>query len=156
MIPQKMIIRQLWEVSGYYHFKKQKSYIQSVDGPDKVLVIGYGINDLHNIYISKDRNIDVYVNLLENWALQAKIYFLTVGPVDEAKAIKTQYPVYEAHVQAFNTYMKEHEGKYEIIDLYAYLKENGYTTWPDGIHYDENTSRKIYNYIKEYISNDID
>lgn len=149
-----MIIHQVKEESGYRYFKNQVSYIKSVDSPDKVLVYGYGVNDLHNIYISKDLKIDEYVNYINSLGLQAKVYFLTVNPIDEVEAANGPYPVYDEHIQKFNNYIKENAVNYEVIDTYAYLKQDGYKTI-DGIHYDDKTSIKIYNYVKEYISNDI-
>ena len=38
----------------------------------------------------------------------------------------------------------------KYIDSYSYLKENGYKL-RDGLHYDEETSKKIYEYVKSQL-----
>ena len=39
----------------------------------------------------------------------------------------------------------------QLIDLYDYLKKNGYKFSDAGCHYDATTSKKIYNYLKSQV-----
>ena len=126
---------------GYHYFCLLQDSIKSEEAD--TLVIGFGVNDLHNI----KKYVD-YVN--ENFSEIPEIYFLTVNPVDEAKESQYGYSVTNKEIDEFNEYLQEHSGIYEILDTNSYLNDIGFST-KDGIHYTNETYLNIYEYIMENI-----
>lgn len=122
---------------GYNYFI---SNINSYNNSNKTIIIGFGVNDLYNI--------EKYINYVNNLSSNINIYFLTVNPVDEQKEKQYGYTVTNKEIINFNEKLKENAINYEIIDTYKYLIESGYET-TDGLHYNNETYEKIYEYIKE-------
>ena len=107
------------------------------------LVIWFGVNDLHVFadYIN-------YVNgLVQQYDIP--IYYMTIGPCNGKWADKN------SEVLAFNSsLMQMLDPSVTIIDAYSYIKDgldNGLFATMDGLHYDYNTSRAIYNYMVEQV-----
>ena len=101
------------------------------------VIILLGVNDVYNIsnYIS-------YINQkAAEWAaIGAKTYFVSVGPV-----VSDPY-VTNVEIEAFNTSLQNSLSGVTYIDIYTYLTTNGFTT-ADGLHYTDDVSLSIYNYI---------
>lgn len=107
------------------------------------LVIWFGVNDLDVLsdYIN-------YVNsLVEQYDIQ--IYYMTIGPCDGKWESKN------SDVLAFNSSLTQLlDPSVIIIDAYSYIKDgldNGVFATMDGLHYDYNTSRAIYDYMVEQV-----
>ena len=105
-----------------------------------------GVNDYWKNGITSE-----YISYLNNMAktVKGKIYFLSVNPVDEAKEKSTNqmYITYNSNINKFNDEVKKGlDSSITYLDSNAYLKANGFGT-VDGIHYDEATYKKIYNFI---------
>lgn len=127
---------------GYTWLKETavKEAQELLKGNDDVF-IWLGVNDVHNIsnYIS-------YINeIAREWKKTGvNVYVLAVGPVE------TDPYVTNEEIEDFNARMKAGlEGVWHL-DLYSYLEKVGYKTI-DGIHYDNETSNKIYSYIMKQI-----
>ena len=131
---------------GIQYLKNQINNIKAKDSKDTAFVINMGVNDYWRNGIVND-----YVTYLNNMAntMKGKIYFLSVNPVDEAKekATNQMYITTNANINKFNSEVKNGlNNKITYLDSNSYLKAHGFTT-VDGIHYDANTSKKIYEFI---------
>lgn len=110
------------------------------EDPNLAIVFNFGVNDLHN-----SSNYVKWYTQFEKDNPNAKIYFMSVNPVDKDP---DGYATDE-EVQKFNATMQSHfGGKY--LDVYSYLKSSGYKT-TDGLHYDDETSKKIHERVKELL-----
>ena len=110
------------------------------EDPNLAIVFNFGVNDLYN-----SSNYIKWYTQFEQENPDAKIYFMSVNPVDKDP---DGYAT-DAGVQKFNTAMQSHfGGKY--LDVYSYLKSSGYKT-TDGLHYDDDTSKKIHERVKELL-----
>lgn len=101
------------------------------------IVINLGVND--------PGNIDNYIALVNQKAFEwnakgATVYYATVNPVSENPYTSPE------QVDYFNSKLLPGLVGVNIIDTNAYLKMTGYTL-VDGLHYNENTYKNIYNYI---------
>ena len=114
------------------------SYIKS----GSKIVILMGVNDLYQAssYIT-------YINSkATEWSnLGATTYFVSVNPCDGG------YSHLNDDIASFNSKLKSGlNSKVKYIDTNSYLNSSGFTT-TDGLHYNQATSQKIYNYIKSKI-----
>ncbi len=107
------------------------------------LVIWFGVNDLH---VSAD-----YINYVNGLAQQydIPIFYMTIGPCNGKWDSKN------SDVLAFNAALTQLlDSSVTIIDAYSYIKDgldNGLFVTMDGLHYDYNTSRAIYDYMVEQV-----
>ena len=106
------------------------------------IVILMGVNDLYqvNAYIS-------YINeKASEWNnLGASVYFVSVNPCDGS------YSHLNSQITSFNSEIKNGlNSNITYLDSNSYLYSVGFST-TDGLHYDQATSKKIYNYIKSKI-----
>ena len=108
----------------------------SIEANTAVIIL-MGVNDVHNIssYVE-------YINqkAAEWTAIGAETYYVSVGPVESDPYVTN------AEIEAFNTTLQNSLSGVTYIDIYTYLTENGYSTI-DGIHYPDDVSVSIYNYI---------
>lgn len=103
------------------------------------LVILMGVNDLGNAssYVS-------YINSnVSSWTANgSNIYFVSVNPCNGS------YSYLNSSINSFNSSLKSGlDSKVKYIDTNSNLTFK--TT--DGLHYNEETSKNIYNYIKKYV-----
>lgn len=105
------------------------------------VIILMGVNDVHHVneYIQ-------YINQkAKEWTdLGASTYFVSVGPVENDPYVTN------AQIESFNSSMEANLIGVNYIDIYTHLTENGYSTL-DGIHYPDDVSIEIYNYILEHL-----
>lgn len=102
------------------------------------IVILLGVNDLGNAsnYVS-------YINSkAKEWKKEgAYIYFVSVNPTDG------KYSNLNSKIDSFNTTLKNGlSSDVKYIDTNSYLKSVGFTT-TDGLHYNSNTYKLIYNKV---------
>ncbi|MDO4345660.1 MAG: hypothetical protein Q4C50_12770 [Eubacteriales bacterium] len=109
--------------------------------PSATVVINLGVNDIgnYNKYITR------YKKLIKSYP-KAKFYFMSVNPIDS----KYNWGYYscssmKTRIKTFNNALKKAFPK-QYIDCYTYLNSKGFST-VDGIHYNNATYKKIYNYI---------
>lgn len=111
-------------------------------GPGSALVILMGVNDLSNIekYISYlNSNVNSWVGT------GTKVYFVSVNPCDGSRSSMN------SRISDFNMKLSSRlPNGVTWIDTNGYLMSSGYTT-TDGLHYNKDTSYKIYNYIKSKV-----
>ena len=103
------------------------------------LVILMGVNDLYQVnnYIS-------YMNEnVSTWTEKgAKVYFVSVNPTNGS------YNSRNDDINSFNKKIKANlSASIKYIDSNSYLKSSGFST-TDGLHYTNDTYKKIYKYIK--------
>ena len=106
------------------------------------IFIWLGVNDIYNI--------SNYISLLNEeipkWKAQgANVYIVAVGQVTDDPYVTNE------EIEDFNSRMKNGVTNVKYIDLYSYLKKQGYKT-TDGTHYDNETTWKIYRYLISFIS----
>lgn len=101
------------------------------------IVIWLGVNDPYNI-----SNYITWLNeQIPVWRSKgARVYIMAVGQVEKDPFVDNE------EIREFNARMKSSVRGARYIDLYTHLEKSGYRT-TDGTHYDDATSRKIYNYM---------
>lgn len=113
-------------------------------------VIGNGTRVLINLGVNDTGNADKYIELFNRKAAEwvqrgAVVYYASVNPV------WTNPHVTKERVEAFNTKLQSSLAPYICwIDSYNYLLSTGLRI-VDGLHYDEDTNRKIYAYYMAYL-----
>lgn len=132
------------EGEGYHWFSSQG--VQQLrtlleNNPKQTIVYNFGVND--------PENINVYIDLyktLETEFTDTSFYYMSVNPLSDDSDFNTTNEM----VELFNKTLKNaFPDRY--LDLYTYLTENGYQT-VDGLHYTEETSIKIHDYVVNAIS----
>lgn len=105
------------------------------------VVIALGVNDVHN----QNNYISAINAKAEEWASKgAHLFFVSVGPVEHDPYVNNQ------GIVNFNRALYGNLNT-SYIDIYNELVINGFKT-TDGIHYDTNTTKRIYNCIKDVVS----
>ena len=106
----------------------------------KAIVFNLGVNDLWEA----SNYIKTLCSLGDKLKGRlARVYFMTVNPVQDKKAKKNKYRIKDKQVTEFNSTVARGLTGFEIIDSYDYLMKNTFKT-VDGVHYDADTYRKIY------------
>lgn len=117
---------------GYEHLK----YIRKNNDYDKwIYVFNLGVNDL--------TNVDKYIALYKELSKDATVYYLSINPTDDSVG-----GIQCSDIMAFNKKITSEDIEY--IDSYDYLdKVSGYSfdKRNDGMHYDEETYEKLYEFI---------
>ena len=129
---------------GYDYFVN--TAIPQIDasvGDGTVVIINYGVNDLHNV----DKYISKVNSKIDSWiAAGATVYYAAVLPV-------SNYPtITNADIENFNNTL--HNGldsRIGWLDGYSYLQTNGFNT-ADGLHFDFDTYRNLYSYYMSKIA----
>ena len=114
--------------------------IESKISSNSAIIILMGVNDLSN-----SKSYIKYVNgNAPSWNKKgAKVYFVSVNPTDG------NYNYLDANIKSFNSDLKSNlSSTVKFIDSYNYLVKNGFST-TDGLHYNNSTYKKIYNYVVE-------
>ncbi len=133
---------------GHNYLVEQMNNIILACNSNTALIIGLGVNDLNY-------NASAYIQTINNMAstLNCDIYYMLVNPVDELKEQGTGYTVTNQRIEAFNEKLKNGlVSSIKIIDTNSYLIKNGFVT-VDGLHYNPETYKKIYDYIKKELGN---
>ncbi len=132
---------------GYAYLEEQMDVIKESCDEYTALIIGLGVNDLK---YSKEKYIDTINEMAQE--MDCRIFYMLVNPVDEEKEAERGYTVENSVIDDFNSDMQEElSSDVNIIDTNSYLKEEGYVT-VDGLHYDSDTYKLIYDYIKECVN----
>ena len=114
--------------------------------PDYYVVFNFGINDL-----GADNYISYYKNTIEK-NIKNKIIHMSVNPIDQAKAKSAGYTdITNDLIKSFNMKYKEYAGN-SYLNTFNYLLKEGFNA-SDGIHYDNNTYKKLYNKVVDFINN---
>ena len=103
------------------------------------VVILMGVNDLRN----QDNYIDYLNSNVSSWTANgAKVYFVTVNPCDG------NYAHMNTRINTFNTNLKN-----KLSKKIGWINTHDNLTFKtvDGLHYNKDTSIKIYNYIKNKV-----
>ena len=117
------------------------SHLEEADA----LVIWFGVNDLH---VASD-----YINYVNGLVQQydIPIYYMTIGPCNGHWEQKN------SEVLAFNSALTQMlDPKVTVIDAYSYIKnglDSGVFATMDGLHYDYYTSKAIYEFMVEQVTN---
>ena len=111
------------------------------------MILNLGINDLKNV----DKYINTY-NELANKNSKHNFFIVSLNKVDAKKLVENGYDSIEnSEIEEFNSKIKSSlSDKIHFIDTYSYFKDKDLET-NDGIHYTNDSSNKILDYISEYI-----
>lgn len=132
---------------GYKYFNNNYEAVLEKATSKDAIIINFGVNDLSNV----DKYIELFNKIAKN--TKAKIYFLTVNPVDEEKEAKNGYFIKNKDIDTFNEKMiKGLDSKITVIDSNSVLKEEGFDT-TDGIHFTKDTYKKILSIIEKQFDN---
>lgn len=108
----------------------------------KFVVFNFGVNDFKT-----DSYINEYNKIIEQYP-DIIFYFLSINPVDEEKEKSYNYQATTKLIEEFNEkFLATYDDKF--IDSYSQIKDNFVTT--DGLHYDNNTYKRIHEIVIEYI-----
>lgn len=108
---------------------------------DFSIVFNFGVNDLDNI----DKYIEFYNSVVKP-EFGDRVYFMSVNPTkDPYKGAANN-----SAIEKFNTKYKAFAGN-KYIDTYTYLNGKGFQS-PDGLHYDTQTYKDIYNFTVDAIN----
>ena len=139
---------------GYSWFKNtaQNEIKSKLDSnANQNVIINMGTNDLTSSNIASS-----YVSLyksLSNTYKDSNFIILSVTPIEDSKN-SAYTSINNNLVIDFNKKLKEEldknssNSRLKYCNIYEKLEKNGYST-TDGIHYDNDTYKKIYQYIKE-------
>lgn len=128
---------------GYDYLIQNLDNIENSYTDKSVIIVEFGINDLYNI--------NKYIDKINELSEKYNICYLTIYPIDENKAKNNGYSITNYDIDNFNEELKNGLNEnISIIDTNNYLKTIGYNTI-DGIHYDDDTYKIIYDYIKNNI-----
>ncbi len=109
------------------------------------VIIWLGVNDLDNKY---NYVREVNSKAAEWTAKGAKVYYAAVGPLDYDPDHYATNP----KIEEFNSIIKSGiSSNIKYIDLYNKFKNEGFST-VDGIHYNKDTNRRMYNYLVDAVS----
>lgn len=136
------------QVGAKYELISQNDSIIRNTNSDCV-VICLGIND----YVNSSKYIN-YANSLGE-ELRIPVFYVTVNPVDEQKVKEIGYDLSNKYVEEFNEKLKEKAQSYIVIDTYSYINETGFFA-RDGLHYDNDTYQRIYDFIMQEVDKWID
>lgn len=109
------------------------------------IVILFGVNDISNT--------SQYVEYINKKAAEWKssgvnTYFVSVNPVDDAKAARQN-----SEIDAFNSYAKSNLQGVTWIETNSVMQEKGFSTDAEGLHYGEADYQLIYDTIKDAVAN---
>ena len=124
-----------WMVNSAFHEADE-----IVNGGTKKIIIWLGVNDLGN----KTQYVEAVNTKAQEWVSKgATVYYAAVGPLDHDPS---GYATNDG-IEDFNKVIKDGlSSQVKYIDLYNKFKNEGYTT-VDGIHYNPETTQKIYDYL---------
>lgn len=107
------------------------------------IIINMGVNDLDHV----SEYVDILCSKVPEWMAQgAVVYYMSVNPVENHSLI-TNEDIQEFNRQIYNQ-MPQEMG---WIETNSYLMEHGYEA-PDGVHFDADTYRTIYDYTMAVIA----
>ncbi|MDO5539170.1 MAG: SGNH/GDSL hydrolase family protein [Eubacteriales bacterium] len=132
------------EGEGYEWFTSSgiSSMVQILESnPTQQVVFNLGVNDPKNISLY----IDTYTSLMNQYP-DTPFYLMSVNPLDD----KGEYNTTNEMVEIFNATL-ESSFPDNYLDCYSYMTQNGFET-VDGLHYTEDTYRKIHNYVVDKIA----
>lgn len=108
------------------------------------IIINLGVNDLS--YAEKYKNYFNDLAEMNKYKDNSKIIVVSVNPIDDTLAKNNNYNATNAKVVEFNTTVANGlNSNVKYCNVYDKVKSSFKTT--DGIHYDDTTSKKIYNEI---------
>lgn len=129
---------------GYTFFSSEAvPQIDASVGDGSVIIINYGVNDLHNA----DKYIKLINKKVEGWiAAGATVYYAAVTPVSEYPTITND------DIESFNAQMRKGlDTRVGWLDGYSYLKNHGFSTG-DGLHYNDSTYQSLYTYYVNQVA----
>lgn len=132
---------------GRYFLNKKMGDIVNMSDSNTRIIIGLGVNDVGAGLECTDEYLELLAQL--DRSTDAEIYYMLVNPVDERLCSANGYSIKNSSIDTFNQRMTEglHDTNIKILDTNSFLKEEGYTC-SDGLHYKDETSEKIYKFIK--------
>lgn len=136
---------------GYDFLEEQMDNIVSICDSNTALIIGLGVNDVNY-------NSEKYIYKLNEMAekMECQIFYMSVNPIDENKAIARGYQIKSSYIDEYNEKLKnELNSNIIFIDTNEYLTQTGYLT-EDGLHYTDETYAKIYFFIKKEVKDSIE
>ncbi len=111
--------------------------------PNSYVAINMGVNDVGNV-----NSYAKLYNDLANTYSKAKIVAISVNPVNDSKAKSYGYYVTDSQVVNFNNSLKSQlNNSIYYCDVYSKIINNFDTT--DGLHYTNDTYKKIYDEIRK-------
>ncbi|WP_408070404.1 SH3 domain-containing protein [Butyrivibrio sp. JL13D10] len=129
---------------GYTFFSNEAvPQIDASVGDGSVIIINYGVNDLHNA----EKYIKLINKKIDSWiSAGATVYYAAVTPVSDYPTITND------DIEAFNSEMKDGlDSRVGWLDGYSYLQNHGFSTG-DGLHYNETTYKSLYTYYVNQVA----
>ena len=116
-------------------------------------VKGVVIHYVANPGSTAKENRDYFNNLQNTHTTKASSHYIVGLDGEIIQCIPQNEISYASNeeIEEFNSRMKNEVANVKYLDLYSYLKKNGYRT-TDGTHYDNETTWKIYRYLMSFVS----
>lgn len=109
------------------------------------VIILMGVNDLFN----SDKYITYINQKTSEWRNKgARVYFVSVNPINE----KTYKGFKNTRIETFNNKMASNLVNVKYIDTYNYLMTHACNFTSDGLHYQNSTSKVIYDLINKEVN----
>ena len=120
------------------------------DFEDYNIIFNLGVNDLNNA----NNYIDYYNSLPEEFYQNNNVYFMSVNPLDAVKAAGVTTATNE-QIFEFNKIYEDGipENSYYIDCCEEFFDNDGAGKTQDGIHYTNEVSREIIDWVIDYIRN---
>jgi surface antigen len=129
---------------------------------NSTVIVMMGVNDCAQYTLGYSSNVENYANTVNNLIEQYSditFYFCSVNPVyDDYPSIyhpdgKIPKEDFTEAIKEFNKVIKDKcNAKY--IDCYGYLESSGFSG-SDGLHYDEKTTKSVYDHVVNTITNNL-
>ncbi len=129
---------------GYNFFSSEAvPQIDATVGDGSVIIINYGVNDLHN----SEKYIKLINKKIDSWIdAGATVYYAAVTPVSD-------YPtITNSDIEKFNSEMRKGlDSRIGWLDGYSFLQNHGFSTG-DGLHYNEATYQSLYSFYVNQVA----
>lgn len=105
---------------------------------------------------TKKMYIDYFKDKVPKWiSAGAEVYYVSINPINEDK-YHYEAKITNAVIDDFNNHIKKKTASLgmKYIDTNSKLKKDGFKTY-DGLHYDTDTSKRIYKMIVNAINNGV-
>lgn len=135
---------------GTDFFMSNYDMIKAYDSENTAFIIGLGVNNL-------GVNVQEYARQLNEFAasIKGRLCVTLVAPVDEVAVHNSGYNLTNQAISNFNNNLVNNlSSSVLVVDLYAYLMQNGFGTM-DGLHYSTDTDQRIHTYVKEVVDNNL-
>lgn len=136
---------------GCQFFEDNLELLRTYDSENTVYIVNLGVN---SVFYFRPEKFAATVNEFAA-GIKGRVCYATVAPVDDAKCISSGYGERSSAVDKWNRELVPLLSSHvAVIDLNAYMMQTGFGS-TDGLHYTEDTYKKIYEYLKKTVDENL-